>query len=165
MSAAGEPSPPHSPLFSVTSLVPSHLTPPLYPYTRSRASPDPRAVPQPEGPAPSPTLSSGTVDRTGELRFSVVRPPRFDSAPGTVSGTCTKVHGCFPWTSSHVLSSHRPSLAAPHCAPAPCTVHRVDLNVVCPRPPLWATPFQVVPHRLGHQLCAAWPSVATSEPS
>jgi hypothetical protein len=32
----------------------------------------------------------------------------------------------------------------------------VDLDVVCPWPPLRATPCQVVPHRSGCQLCAAW---------
>jgi hypothetical protein len=117
VSTSGKPSPPHSPLFSS---VPSHLTPPLSLYTGPRASPEPRAAPQPEGPTPSPTLSSGAVDRAGELCLSVVHPPHFDSMPGTMSGRCAKVHGCFPWTYSHGSFGHRPSLAAPHRAPVPC---------------------------------------------
>jgi hypothetical protein len=65
-----------SPLFFTTSSVPSHLTPPLSPYAGPRASPEPRASPQPEGPAPSPSLSSGAVDYTGEFCPSVTRLPR-----------------------------------------------------------------------------------------
>jgi hypothetical protein len=154
VSASGKPSPSHSPLFSTTSLVPSHLTSPLSPYAGPRASPEPRAARQPEGPAPSPPLSSDAVDHAGELRLFVIHPPRFDSAPGTVSGRCTEVYGCFPWTSSIGSSSHRSSLAAP-ASRAACRVH---LDVVCPRPPLRATLCQAAPHCLGHQLCAAWPS-------
>jgi hypothetical protein len=117
VSASGKPSPPCSPLFSATSSRPSPLTPPLYPYTDPRASLEPRAAPRPEGPAPSPSLSSDTIDRVDELRLSVVRPHRFDSAPGTMSGRCAEVHGYFPWTSSRGPSSRQPSLAAPRCAP------------------------------------------------
>jgi hypothetical protein len=113
VSASGKPSPPRSPLFSATLLVPSHLTPPLSLYAGPRASPEPRAAPRPEGLAPSSTLSSDTVDRADELCLSVVQPPRFNSTPGTMSGRCTEVHRCFPWTSSSGSSSHRPSLAAP----------------------------------------------------
>jgi hypothetical protein len=113
VSASGKMSPWRSPLFSTTSSVPSYLTPPLSPYVGPRASPEPRATPRPEGPAPSLTLSSGAVDCAGELRLSVARPPYFNSVPRTVSGRCTEVHGCFPWTSSPGPSSHRPSLAAP----------------------------------------------------
>jgi hypothetical protein len=43
-------------------------------------------------------------------------------------------------------------------------VHHVDLDVVCPRPPLRVTPCQAAPHHWGHQLCAAWPQVVTGEP-
>jgi hypothetical protein len=74
-----------------TLSVSSHLTPPLSPCVGSRASPEPRAAPRPEGSAPSPSLSSGAIDRAGELRLSVVRPPRFYSAPGIVSGRCAEV--------------------------------------------------------------------------
>jgi hypothetical protein len=158
VSASGKLSPPHSPLFSATSSVPSHLTPPLSPYAGPRASPEPRAAPQPKEPAPSPPLSSSTIDRADELRLSVVRPPRFDSVPGTMSGRCTEVHGCFLWTSSHRSSSHRPSLAVPHRAPTPRTARRVDLDVVYLWPPLRATPCHAAPHRLGRQLCGAWTS-------
>jgi hypothetical protein len=112
-----KPSLPNSPLFSTTSSVQSHLTPPLSSYACPRA-----------------------INHTGELRLSVVRPPRFDSAPGTVSGRCAEVHGCFPWTSSHGPSSCRPSLTAPRHALAPRAAHRVDFDAVCPRPLLQATP-------------------------
>jgi hypothetical protein len=98
---------------SATSSVLSHLTPPLSPCVGSRASPDLRAAPRPEGPAPSPPLSSGAIDCVGELRLSVVHPPRFDLASGTVLGRCAEVHGCFPWTSSRGQPSRRSSLAAP----------------------------------------------------
>jgi hypothetical protein len=100
VSAFGKPSPPRSPLFSTTSSVLSHLTPPRSQYAGHRASPEHTVAPRPEGPAPSPPLSSSTVDRTGELCLSVVRPPRFDSPLGIVSGRCAEVHGCFLWTSS-----------------------------------------------------------------
>jgi hypothetical protein len=46
----------------------------------------------------------------------------------------------------------------------PRVARRVDLDVVYPRPPLWAMPCQAVPHRSGHQLCAAWPSGSRREP-
>jgi hypothetical protein len=100
VSAFGKPSLPRSPLFSTTSSVLSHLTPPRSPYAGPRASPELRVAPRPEGPAPSLSLSSSTVDCNGELRLSVVRPPRFDSPLGIVSGRCAEVHECFPWTSS-----------------------------------------------------------------
>jgi hypothetical protein len=147
-----KPSPSCLPLFSFTSSVQSHLTPPLSPFTGPRALPEPKAAPRPEGPAPSPPLSYDAIDHVGEIRLSVVRPPRFNSAPGTVSGRCIELHGCFPWTSSCRSSSHRLLLAAPH------TTCRADLDVVCPRPLLRATPCQTMPHRLGRHLCAAWPS-------
>jgi hypothetical protein len=115
VSASDKPSPPYSPLFSTTSSVLSHLTPPLSPYAGPRASPEPRAAPQPEGPAPSPSLSSGAVDGAGELCLSVVHPPRFDSAPGTVSGRCAEVHGYFPWAVQSPAITGSASVA--HCAP------------------------------------------------
>jgi hypothetical protein len=149
VSASGKPSSSRSPLFSTTSSVPSHLTPPLSPYAGPRAPPGPIAAPQPEGPAPSPSLSSGVVDRASELRLSVVHPPRFDSAPGTMSGRCTEVHGCFPCTSSRGPSNRRPSLAVPRRASTSCTTRGVDLNVVCPRPSLRTTSCQAAPHRSG----------------
>jgi hypothetical protein len=117
MSASGKPSPPHSPLFNATSLVPSHFTPPLSLYAGPRASPVPRAAPQPKGPTPSLSLSSGAIDHASELCLSIAHRPRFDSAPRTMSGRCTEVHGCFPWTSSRGSSSRRPSLAGPRRAP------------------------------------------------
>jgi hypothetical protein len=98
---------------AATLSVSSHLTPPLSPCAGPRASTEPRAAPRPEGPAPSPQLTFGVVDHAGELRLFVVHPPRFDSAFGTVSGKCTEVHGCFPWTSFHGPCSRRPSLAVP----------------------------------------------------
>jgi hypothetical protein len=140
VSASGKPSLQLSPLFFATSPMPSHLTPPLSPYAGPRASPEPRAAPRPKGPAPSPPLSFGAIDRTGELRLSIVHPPRFDSEPGTMSGRCTEVHGCFLWTSSSGPSSHRLSMAAPRRVPAPRAARHVDLDVVCSRPPLRATP-------------------------
>jgi hypothetical protein len=88
-SASGKPSPQHLPLFSAASLVSSHLTPPLSPYAGPRASPKPRAAPQPEGPAPSLLLSSGTVDRAGEFRPSVACLPRCEQGLSTVSGEST----------------------------------------------------------------------------
>jgi hypothetical protein len=119
-STSGKPSPPHSPLFSTTSSVPSHLTPPLSPYTGPRTSPEPRTALEPEGLAPSPPLSSDAVDHAGELRLSIIFPPRFDSTPGTISGRCAEVQGCFPWTSSRGSSNRRTSLAAPRRVPTPC---------------------------------------------
>jgi hypothetical protein len=116
LSAFGKLPPPRLASVPTTLLVPSHLTPPLFPCVGPRASPEPRAAPRPEGPAPSPPLSSGTIDRADELRLSVVRPSRFDSVPGTVSGRCTEVHGCFLWTSSRGSSSRWSSLAAPRRA-------------------------------------------------
>jgi hypothetical protein len=116
VSAPGKPSPQRLPLFSATLSVPSHLTPPLSPCVGPRALPEPRVTPRPGGPAPSPPLSSGAIDRVSELHLSVVHPPRFDSAHGTVSGRCAEVHGCFPWTSSHRPSYRRPLLAAPRHA-------------------------------------------------
>jgi hypothetical protein len=89
VSTSGKPSPPHPPMFSTASSVPSRLTPPLSPYAGPRASPEPRATPQPEGLAPSLLLSSGTVDRVGEFRPSVSRLPRFELGLSTVSGECT----------------------------------------------------------------------------
>jgi hypothetical protein len=156
VSASGKPSPSRSPIFSTTSSVPSHLTPPLSPYAGPRAPPGPIAAPQPEGPAPSPLLSSGVVDSASELRLSVVHPPRFDSAPGTMSGRCTEVHGCFPCTSSREPSNRRPSLAVPRRASTSCTTRGVDLDVVCPRPPLQTTSCQAAPRRSGRHLCVAW---------
>jgi hypothetical protein len=143
--------------FSATSSVPSHLTPPLYLCVGPRASPEPRAAPRPEGLAPSSPLSSCTVDRTGELRLSIVRPPHFDSVPGIMSGRCAEVHRCFQWTSSHGSSSRRTSLAVPRRLPAPRTACRVDLDVVYPWPLVWVTPCQATPQRLGQHPCATWP--------
>jgi hypothetical protein len=74
-----------------------------------RASPDFAAAPRPEGLAPSPSLSSGAVNRVGELYISVVHPPHHDLVPWTMLGRCTAGHGCTPWTPSHSWSS----LAAP----------------------------------------------------
>jgi hypothetical protein len=131
--APGKPSPSCLPLFFATSSVPSHLTPPLSPCVGPIALPEPRATPRPEGPspslplsfgaidrakgpAPSPSLSSGAIDRASELRLSVIHPPLFDSTPGTVSGRCAEVHGCFSWTSSRGSSSRWLSPAAPRRA-------------------------------------------------
>jgi hypothetical protein len=99
-----------------TLSVPNHLTPPFSLCAGSRTSPEPRATPRLEGPAPSPPLSSDAINRAGELCLSVIRPPRFDSLLGTVSVRCAEVHGCFPWTSSRGPSNRRASLAAPRHA-------------------------------------------------
>jgi hypothetical protein len=164
VSASGKPSPSHSPLFFATSSVISHLTPPHPPLSScagSRASPEPRAPPQPEGPAPSSLLSSNADDHVGELRLSVVCPPRFDSALGTVSGRCVEVHECFPWTSSHGSSSHRPSLAVPRRAESAVwtstwSVYGLRFR---PRRAMWHPIARVVSCvQLGHQ-------AATGEPS
>jgi hypothetical protein len=161
VSASGKPSPSHSPLFFATSSVISHLTPPLSSCAGSRASPEPRAPPQPEGPAPSSLLSSNADDHVGELRLSVVCPPHFDSALGTVSGRCVEVHECFPWTSSHGSSSHRPSLAVPRRAESAVwtstwSVYGLRFR---PRRARWHPIARVVSCvQLGHQ-------AATGEPS
>jgi hypothetical protein len=118
VSAPGKPSPLCLPLFSAISSVLSYRTPPISPCAVPRALPEPIATPRPEGLSPSPPLSSGAIDHASELRLSVIYPPRFDSAPGTVSGRCIEVHGCFLWISSHELSSRRPSLAEPRHTPA-----------------------------------------------
>jgi hypothetical protein len=101
LSASSKSSPPCSPLFSATPSVPSHLTRPLYPCVGPGASPDLGAAPRPEGSTSLPLLSSGAVDRAGELRFSAIHPPRCDLVPWTMSGRCVKGHGCAPWTPSH----------------------------------------------------------------
>jgi hypothetical protein len=89
VSASGKPSPPHPPLFSTASSVPSHLTPPLSPYTDPRASPEPNAAPQSEGPTPSPPLSFDAITRTGELCPSIARLPRCELGLSIMSGECT----------------------------------------------------------------------------
>jgi hypothetical protein len=88
LSASGKPSPPHSPLFSTTSSVPGHLTPPLSPYVGPRASPEPRAAPQLEGPAPSRSLSSGVVDHAGQFHPSIARLPRYELELSIMSDEC-----------------------------------------------------------------------------
>jgi hypothetical protein len=124
--ASGKSSPPCSPLFSTTPLVPSYLSPPLSPCVGPGASPDLVAAPRPGGPAPSSPLSSSAVDRAGEFHISIIHPPRCNLVPWTVSGRCAEGHGCAPWRPSYGSSSHRPSLAAPRCA------LDGDLNMVYP---------------------------------
>jgi hypothetical protein len=138
--ASGKLSPPCLPLFSATPSVPSHLTPPLSPCVGPGPLLDLRAAPRLEGSTPSPPLSCGDVDRAGELRISIVRPPRCDLVPWTMSGRCDEGHGCTPWTPSHGLSSCRLPPPAPRGVPSPHVAHRVDLNVVCPWPTLRTTP-------------------------
>jgi hypothetical protein len=96
LSASGNPSPPRSPLFSATPSVLSHLTPPLSLCAGPGASPELIAAPRPKGPTHSLLLSSGAVDRDGELRISVARPRRCDLMPWIVSHGCAKAHGCAP---------------------------------------------------------------------
>jgi hypothetical protein len=80
------------------------------------ASPDFKDTPQPEGPAPSPPLSSSALDHASELRISIVCPPHCDLVPWTMSGRCAEGHGCALSTPSHGPSSHlRPCHAARHC--------------------------------------------------
>jgi hypothetical protein len=116
------------PLFSATSSVPSHLTPPLSPYAGPRASPEPRAAPQPEGPTPSPPLSSGAVDRAGEFRPSVARLPRCELGLSIVSGEYTVGWGSLRCTSCRGLA-----------AGEPCHGTRSERAASCGRPSrLWA---------------------------
>jgi hypothetical protein len=95
VSVSGKPSPPHPPLFSTASSLPSHLTLPLSPYVGPRVSPEPRAAPQIEGPTPSPPLSFDTVDRVGDFRPSVARLPHCELGLSTVSGECVVGWGSF----------------------------------------------------------------------
>jgi hypothetical protein len=138
---------------STTSSVPSHLTPPLSPCVGPRALPEPKAAPQPKGLAPSPPLSSGAIDCAGEVRLSVVCPPRYNSAPGTMSGRCTRGPQMLP-VDMFPRAVQSPAVAG---SATPHTTRHVDLNVVCPRPPLWATSCQVMPHCSGQHLYAARP--------
>jgi hypothetical protein len=105
VSASGKLSPLRLPMFPTTSSMPSHLThlSPRMQVPEFRQSPE--LLPDPKD-----------WYRNGELRLSVVCPPRFDSAPGTVSGRCVEVHECFLWTSSRGSSSRRASQAAPRRA-------------------------------------------------
>jgi hypothetical protein len=111
VSASGKPSPPHSPLFSTTSSVPSHLAPPLSSYTGPKASAEPRAAPQPEGQAPSPPLSSGAVDRAGEFCPSVTRLPRCKLGLSIMSGECTVGWQSLRYTSCRGLAPGEPPRA------------------------------------------------------
>jgi hypothetical protein len=160
LSTSGKPSLPCSPLFSATPLVPSHLIPPLSLCACPGASPAFGAAPRAEGPASSPPLSSGAVDRTGELLFSVVHPPHCVLVPWTMSGRCVEGHGCAPWTPSHGPSSCRPPSPTPRGAPLPRTACHVDLDTVCPRPTRQATPCQGMPFSMGLHACISWPSVS-----
>jgi hypothetical protein len=160
LSTSDKPSPLCSPLFSTTPSVPSHLTPLLSPCAGLGALPDLRAAPQPEGLVSSLPFCSGAVDHARELRFSTVCPPHCDLVPWTMSGSYVEGHGCTMWTPSHGPSSHRPPPLVPRGAPSQRAVHRVDLDVVCPRPALQATPCQVMPYSTGLHPCVAWPSVS-----
>jgi hypothetical protein len=93
LSTSGKPSAPCSPLFSATSLVPSHLTPPLSPCAGPGASPEIGFAPRPKEPTPSPSLSYDAVDRAGELHNSVAHPPHCELVLSTVSGRCAMVLG------------------------------------------------------------------------
>jgi hypothetical protein len=68
------PTPPHCLCFSATPSVPSHLTPPLSPYAGAEASLSFGAASRTKNVTPSPPLSSGTIDRAGELLLPH-RPP------------------------------------------------------------------------------------------
>jgi hypothetical protein len=57
----------------------------------------------------------------------------------------------FPW------AVYSPAITG---STTPRAARRVNLDVVCPWPPLWATPCQVTPHYLGRHSCVVWPSVA-----
>jgi hypothetical protein len=78
-----------SPLFSTTSSVPSHLTH-LSPRTQvPKLHQSPKLLPNLKGPAPSPPLSSGAIDCTGEFRPSVARLPRCELGLSIVLGEYT----------------------------------------------------------------------------
>jgi hypothetical protein len=95
-----KPSPLRSPLFSTTPPVPSHLTHPLSPCAGLGALPELRVAPRPEEPTLSPLLSSGVVDRVGEFRISITRPPHYELVLSTVSARCAVVHGQRPCSPS-----------------------------------------------------------------
>jgi hypothetical protein len=94
LSPSGKPPRSEPPLFSTTPSVPSQLTLPPSPCAGPRASPEPRAAPWPKGPAPSPSLSSGTVDRAGELCSSVAHLCHHELEIPTVSGGFAVCFGC-----------------------------------------------------------------------
>jgi hypothetical protein len=99
---------------STTSLMPSRLTHFPSSCIGPGGSPELGAAPRATGPPPSPSLSFGAVDRTGELHVSVARPPHCELVLWTMSGGCVMTHGCAPWA---------PSCRTADChlaPPAPC---------------------------------------------
>jgi hypothetical protein len=87
--------------------------------TGAKALPELRAAPRATGPPPSPPLSSGAIDRTGELRIAVACPPQCELVLLTASDGCTVAidasHGHLPVDVSTVarLQSHRVTCVAP----------------------------------------------------
>jgi hypothetical protein len=71
VSTSGKPSSSHRLCFSAAPSVPSRLTPPLSPCAGPRAPQGPEAASSPVQVTPSPSFSSGAIDRVGELP-----PPR-----------------------------------------------------------------------------------------
>jgi hypothetical protein len=164
-----------SPLFFATSSVPSHLTPPLSPCACPGASPELGVAPRPEEPTPSPPLSSGVVDRAGELHISVARPPHCELVLSTVSGRCVVVHGRHPYSPSHRPSSRRPPPTVPCCAlcaSSSCQsgrgmriVSRVGVGLGNPHAPCRTTPGQATPYSAGSLHGARYRRLATGEPA
>jgi hypothetical protein len=154
LSAFGKPSPPCSPLFSIVPSVQSHLTPPLSSCTDPGALLELGVAPQPEELTPSPSLSSGAVDRASELRISVACPPHCELVLSTMSGRCTMVHGqrmCSP--------SRRPPPTTPRCALCVSlsrqsyrdtrAASRVGVSLGNPHAPCQTTPGQAMPCSVG----------------
>jgi hypothetical protein len=86
VSVSGKSSPPHRLCFSVAPSVPSRHTPPLSPCAGPEAPQGPRAAPRPAQVTPSPLLSSGAVDRAGELPLLITCPPSYELVLLTMSG-------------------------------------------------------------------------------
>jgi hypothetical protein len=101
-------------------------------------------LPQPKELTPSPPLSFGAVDHTGEPRISIARNPRCELVPCTVLGRCIDAHGSAASAPSHWLPPPMPC-----CALSPCTARHVDLNEVRARLALQTMPCQVMPCSAG----------------
>jgi hypothetical protein len=116
LSASGKPPPPRLASASTTPSMPSRLT--HFPSSCAcpGGSPELEAAPRAAGPPPSPSLSSGAIDRTGELRISVACPPRYQLVLWIVSGGCAVAHGCAPLTPSRRTADFRPAPPAPRRA-------------------------------------------------
>jgi hypothetical protein len=149
---SGKPPPPRLTSVSVTPSVLSYLT--RFPSSciGPGALPELGAALRAAGSPPSPPLSFDDVNRAGELRISVARPPHCNLVLSTVLGRCVVAHGCAPWTPSRRPANRCPAPHAPHCAlcASPphsgrcrvCPPRRVGGDVGRPHAVLWATPGQ-----------------------